>query len=270
MVGSFILMKLFLETLTEERSALRPLYPNRLKFIATSAAIFCHITPQWYTSIMSNIKLLIASANDKFTISQISSIEKAAELAEKFISKNFDFNYEVNVIVVPNQYLFNIIPEDGISGRTYKSDMIVISVNTELEIPEDFFYETLCHELSHSIRWKKVPERSITLFENIILEGLAIILEEKAMTDEKKNNSQYFLKEMQKTNKVTIDKILSVLENNLDDITYDYNKIFIDGDENFPRWSGYRLGYYFVKKHLQDKNININKATLESYKKFSK
>ncbi len=217
---------------------------------------------------MSNIKLLIADANDKFTTNQINIIEKATALAEKFISKNFNFDYEVNVIVVPSLYLFNVIPEDGISGRTYRSDMIVISINIESEISEDFFYETLCHELSHSIRWGKVSEHSVTLFNDIILEGLAITLEEKAMADEKKKNLQYFLKEIQKTDKLTINKILSVLENHLDNSTYDFNKIFIDGDESLPRWSGYRLGYYLVKKYLQDKSKDIYTATLDRYKEF--
>jgi uncharacterized protein YjaZ len=219
---------------------------------------------------MSNIKLLIANANNKFAANQINKIKMATDLAEKFISKNFDFNYEVNVIVLPNEYLFSAIPEDSISGRTYRSDMIVISVNTEIEISEDFFYETLCHELSHSIRWEKVQEHALTLFENIILEGLAITLEEKAMADENKNNLQYFLTEMQKTDEVTISNILSILENNLDNKIYDYNKIFIDGDKNLPRWSGYKIGYYFVKKYLHNKGKDISQATLDSYKNFKK
>ena len=47
-----------------------------------------------------------------------------------------------------------------------------------------------------------------------------------------------------------------------------FNKIFIDGDESLPRWSGYRLGYYLVKKYLQDKSKDIYTATLDRYKEF--
>jgi hypothetical protein len=217
---------------------------------------------------MSKIKLLVADANDNFTANDMEKIERATALAEKFVSNNFDFNYEVNVIVIPPSYLLDVIPEDGISGRTYRYDLVVIVANTKSGVSEDFFYETLCHELSHSLRWKNVPEHSVTLLDDIMFEGLAITLEEKAMVDEKNNNIQYFLKEMQKTDELTVNKIMPLIKNNLYDSKYDYNKIFIDGDNELPRWAGYKLGYHLVKKYLQNNGNDINKATLDSYKKL--
>ena len=217
---------------------------------------------------MNNINLLIANADNRFTANDIKTIRKATTEAEKYISKNFKFDYKVDVIVVPPSYLLNTIPEDNISGRTYRYDLIVIVVDTKTKISGDFFYETLCHELSHSLRWKRAPEHSVTLLDDIIFEGLAIVLEEKAMADEGKNNIQYFLREMQKTDKLTIDKIMSVLKNHLNDEKYDYEKIFINGDSNLPRWAGYRLGYYFVKKYMKNNNIDIIKATLDSYEEI--
>lgn len=219
---------------------------------------------------MNQIKLSVANANGNFTDKKIEAFEKATNLAEEFISKNFDFDYNVDVIVVPPSYLLNPIPEDGICGRTYRFDLIIIVVDSKSEVSQDFFYETLCHELSHSLRWKKLTEHSITLFDNIILEGLAIVLEKKAMANSGKNNIQYFLKEMQKTDEKTINQILSVIGNDLEKNTYDFDKIFITGDNNLPRWSGYKLGYYFVNKYLKDNDCSINKATLDSYKKFRK
>lgn len=35
-----------------------------------------------------------------------------------------------------------------------------------------------------------------------------------------------------------------------------------------PRWAGYRLGYYYVKKYLEKTGRSIEEATLDSYKLF--
>ena len=39
----------------------------------------------------------------------------------------------------------------------------------------------MCHELVHSLRWEKVPEYAETMFNGMILEGMAVVLEEEAM-----------------------------------------------------------------------------------------
>ena len=49
------------------------------------------------------------------------------------------------------------------------------------KISEDFVFETICHEMSHSLRWEKLPEYAETMFDGMILEGLAVVLEEEAM-----------------------------------------------------------------------------------------
>ena len=218
---------------------------------------------------MNRIKLSIANANGNYD-DKVEAFKKATILAENFISKNFKFDYNIDVFVVPNSYLLNAIPEDGICGRTYRFDLIVIVVDPNSDVSQDFFYETLCHELSHSLRWKNLPEHSVTLFDDVILEGLAVIFEEKAVAENNNKNIQYFLKEMQKTDEKTINNILSIIGNDLKNEEYDFDKIFITGDNNLPRWSGYRLGYYFVNKYLKDNNRNIFEATTESYKKFKK
>jgi len=217
---------------------------------------------------MSKIKLLIAEANNYFSTDEIEKLNTAAALAEQFVSNKFDFDYEVNVFVISPSYPLNVITEDGISGKTYRSDLIVIVIDKEIGFSQDFFYETLCHELAHSLRWQKVDEHSITLSDEIIFEGLAILLEEKAMAENSILNTQYFLKEMQNTDQTKIDKIISKLNKNLNDSEYDYNKIFINGNDELPRWSGYRLGYYLVKKYLKNNNTDIFKAIFDKYKSF--
>lgn len=215
---------------------------------------------------MSNIQLLIANANNNFSSDGIEKINKAVLSAEKFISDNFTFDYEVDVIIVPSSLQMSVIPEDGVGGRTYRSDLIIIVIDEDSEISQDYIYEILCHELAHSLRWQKVPEFTACLYDDIILEGLAVVLEEKAMAG--KENCQYFLKEVQNTEQSTIDDILSALNGSLNEREYDYNKIFMSGDDSLPRWAGYRLGYYFVNKYLSDNSVDIFQATLSSYDKF--
>lgn len=218
---------------------------------------------------MGKINLLIANSSEAFTDEDISTIEKASSAANEFISKNFEFNYDVDVVITAPSYLINTIPEDGITGRTYTSRLIIIVINKkQSEITEDAIFETICHEMSHSIRWEYVPEYANTLFEGMILEGLAIALEEKAMTDTKRSSKQFFLKTIIETPPEIMKSLVSSLQKDFNKADYDYETIFYTGNRSLPRWAGYRLGYYFVINYLKQNNKSIEAATLASYKKF--
>ncbi len=122
--------------------------------------------------------------------------------------------------------------------------------------------------MSHSLRWEKLPEYAETMFDGMILEGLAVALEEEAMIKLGRRNQQFFLREMQKTSQAEIDKIIATLQGNFEDKVYDYTKIFFTGDDILPRWTGYKLGYYFVKQYLHQTSQTIAQVTLASYKDF--
>lgn len=220
---------------------------------------------------MGKINLLIANANDKFTDDEVTIFQKAAKAAEGFISASFDFDYDVDIVITATVYLLPTIPEDGITARTYTSHFIIVVVDKQqAAITEDIVFETICHEMSHSLRWEKLPEYGDTLFKDIILEGLAIVLEEKAMADTKRKHRQYFLKTMQETNQAMIDDITSQLKSKFHSGQYDHQKVLFTGYDKLPRWAGYRLGYYFVKKYLDTTGNTINEATLASYSDFAK
>lgn len=219
---------------------------------------------------MGKLKLHIANANQKFTDDELDTIKKASSSAEKFIEDNFDFGYEVDLIVTAPSFLMSTIPEDGISGRTYNSQLIILVIDKQQrEINEDIVFETICHEMSHSLRWEKLPEYSKTLFDGMILEGLAIVLEEEAMDDTDRKQRQFFFEEMQNTSQATINSMISQLSSSMKSEHYDYDTIFYTGNDTLLRWAGYRLGYYFVKKHLKKTNSTIFEATLSSYSHFS-
>ncbi len=219
---------------------------------------------------MGKINLLVANANQNFTDSELKIFESATKAAETFMVDHFDFDYEVDLFIVTPSFLMTTIPEDGITAQTYNSRLIIVTVDkTQAEINEDIIFETVCHEMSHSLRWEKLPEYSNTLFEGMILEGLAVALEEKAMTDTGRKTRQFFLSEMVSTPQEEIDLMIAHLQNELNSSDYDYRTVFFTGDDTLPRWTGYKLGYYFIKKHLEKTGQSIEQATLASYSKFS-
>lgn len=220
---------------------------------------------------MGKLNLLIANASKTFIASEITLFQNAVQAAEDYITAQFTFDYDVDVMIATPSQRMSTIPEDGIGGRTYHSRLIVIVFDKQqAAITENFVFETLCHEMSHSLRWEKVPEYSHSLFSGMIFEGLATILEEKAMADTGRDHTQFFLQAMQATSQEMIEKILTQLVSELGSTQYDYEKIFFTGDGTLPRWSGYRLGYYFVKRYLEQTGQTINQATLASYNDFKK
>jgi hypothetical protein cdiviTM7_01443 len=221
---------------------------------------------------MTKLHLHIANAHHTFTTAECAILRRAAEQAETFISSIFDyFDYEVDLIIATPSFLLPTIAEDGISGRTYHSRLIMLSIDKQQHaINEDFVFETICHELSHSLRWEKVPEYAKTLFDGMILEGLAVVLEEAAMATTQRPTRQYFLNTMQKTSIEEINSIIATLKDTFNSMDYDYTRVFFTGDNTLPRWAGYRLGYYFVKQYLEKTNRTIIQATEDWYQTFAK
>ena len=219
---------------------------------------------------MSKIHIYIANANQTFTNAEITIFKNATQKAEDFISATFtQFDYEVDVIIATSSFILPTIAEDGIAGKTLHSRLIILSLDkNQHEISEGFIFETICHEMSHSLRWEKLPEYAETMFDGMILEGLAVALEEEAMVKTGRQDKQFFLKEMQETPRAEIDEMITVLKDKFEDKIYDYNKIFFTGDDILPRWAGYKLGYYFVKQYLRQTDQDIVQATLASYKDF--
>lgn len=218
---------------------------------------------------MGKINLLVANATQAFTEADLELFHSAAREAEEFITTTFDFDYEVDVVIATPSQRLQTIPEDGIGGQTYHSRLIVIVVNKEQRaVDKAIVFEVLCHEISHSLRWEKVPEYSKTLFDDMIFEGLAVVLEEKAVGDTKRTNQQFFLTEVQNTPQTVVENIITQLKTNFDSEDYNYNTVFFTGNDELPRWAGYRLGYYLVQEYLARTGKTISKATLESYGEF--
>ena len=168
------------------------------------------------------------------------------------------------MVVSANAYSL-IIPEDGVGGYTYASNFIVSALDLKT-VSISRFKEMLAHELGHAARWGKNDEWMNTLFDGIISEGIATYFG----TEFAKNNSekQFFTRAMLERSDEENERILNELRGNLDDKNYDYNTIFFTGNDKLPRWSGYSLGYYLVKKYLEKTHKTIEEAFADKYEDF--
>ena len=212
---------------------------------------------------MSKINVLLTNANGNFDDIK-DAILAAVNEVESYAFSRLKIDWDIDVVVSANAYSL-IIPEDGVGGYTYASDFIVSALDLKsMSIPH--FKEMLAHELGHAARWGKNDEWMNTLFDGMITEGIATYFG----TEFAKNNSekQFFTKAMLERSDEENERILNELRGNLDDKNYDYQTIFFTGNDKLPRWSGYSLGYYLVKKYLEKTHKTIEEAFADKYEDF--
>lgn len=212
---------------------------------------------------MSKINVLLANSAGEFNETQIDIINAIKEV-ERYVFSKLKIDWDIDVVLTANAYSL-IIPEDGVGGYTYASNFIVSALDLKsMSIPR--FKEMLVHELGHAARWGKNDEWINTLFDGMISEGIATYFG----TEFAKNNSekQFFTKAMLERSDEENQRILNELRGNLDDKHYDYNTIFFTGNDKLPRWSGYSLGYYLVKKYLEKTHKTIEEAFADKYEDF--
>lgn len=84
------------------------------------------------------------------------------------------------------------------------------------------------------------------------------------------NNSEktLFIKTILERSDEENEKILAVVRDKLDSNEYNYDEIFFNGNNKLPRWAGYSLGYYLVKKYLEKTNKRIEDAFDDKYADF--
>ena len=212
---------------------------------------------------MSKINVLLANANGSLDESK-EAILAAVKEVESFAFPRLKIDWDIDVVVARNAYSL-IIPEDGVGGYTYASNFIVSALDLKsMSIPR--FKEMLVHELCHAARWGKNDEWMNTLFDGMISEGVATYFG----TEFSKNNSekQFFTKTILERSDEENERILNELRGNLDDKNYDYTTIFFTGNDKLPRWSGYSLGYYLVKKYLEKTHKTIEEAFADMHHSY--
>lgn len=209
---------------------------------------------------MNKINLFITEANGNLSDKK-ELIVNAAKKAEEYVFPKLKIDWDIDVVITNRVYEF-VIPEDGVGGRTYASDFILISINED-KITENILVETFVHELCHAARWGKNDEWMNTLFDGMISEGIATYFESEFVKD--RSEKQLFLKTVLERSDEENEKIHEELKDQLRNERYDYQTIFFNGNDKLPRWSGYSLGYLTVKKYLEKSGKTIEEAFADKY-----
>ena len=188
-------------------------------------------------------------------------IKEAVKEAELYAFSRLNINWDID-LVITNHMPFVLIPEDGVGGRTYWSDLITICVDEE-KLTKSKITEMLVHELCHAARWGKNNEWMNTLFDGLINEGIATYFEaEFAKNLEEKT---VFIKTILERSDEENKKIFERLRDQLESSSYVYETIFFNGNDELPHWAGYSLGYYLVKRYLERTGKKIEEAFFDKY-----
>lgn len=212
---------------------------------------------------MDKVNILLTEANGNLS-GKREMIKIAVKTAEKYVFPKLNIDWDIDLLVT-NRLHDIIIPEDGVGGRTRTSDFIEFAIN-EKKATENLISEMVAHELCHAARWGKNDEWINTLFDGMISEGIATYLEAEFVKD--REEKTVFIKTILKRTDDEDKKILEELRDQLDSNYYDYDTIFFNGNDKLPRWSGYSLGYYLVKKYLEKTNKRIEDAFADRYAEF--
>lgn len=212
---------------------------------------------------MNKVNILLTEANGNLSDYR-KIINNAVKTAESYAFPKLKINWDIDLLVTNRLYDI-LIPEDGVGGRTKTSDFIEFAINEE-KATEASISEMVVHELCHAARWGKNNEWISSLFDGIINEGIATYFEAEFIKDRKEKTTfiTTILKRTDDENK----NILKKLSKQLDSDYYDYDTIFFNGNDKLPRWSGYSLGYYLVKKYLEKSNQKIEDAFTDKYTNF--
>ncbi len=192
-------------------------------------------------------------------------IESAIEAAEQYVFEHLKITWDVE-LRVSDEPRENLILEDGVGGRTITSSLIEFVINEKVAT-ESKIFEMVSHELCHAARWGYNSEWMNTLFDGVICEGIATCFEAEIMKD--REEKTFFIKIITERSDDENEKILESLKEQLDSKEYDYNAVFFNGNDELPRWAGYSLGYYFVKRYLDKTGKSIEEAYTDKYADFT-
>jgi len=165
------------------------------------------------------------------------------EKCSSFLTEN-----KINIFIFPTINKFVIENMEGVSGFTPWKNTILINLNPTKNW-EKAFEGTLAHELAHALclnynEWS-------TLRDSLVFEGIAENFKEGVV-----GGSSPWVNTLTKKEAFLIfNKIKKFLDSKDEGI---YNELFF-GSKDYPKWSGYAVGYYLVKDYLKKlKNVGWN------------
>lgn len=211
---------------------------------------------------MNKVNILLTEANGNLS-NKKEMIENAIKMAEEYAFSKLNIDWDIDVLVTNRIPM--IIPENGAGGYTFSADFIRINIDDK-KATENLISENVVHELCHAARWGKNDEWIKSLFDGLIFEGLACVLEAEFVKD--RSEKSLFIKTILERTDEKNEKILEEFRGQLGSNHYDYDTIFFNGNDKLSRWSGYSLGYYLVKKYLEKTGKKIEEAFADKYADF--
>ena len=211
---------------------------------------------------MNKVNILFTEANGNLS-NKKEMIENAIKMAEEYVFPKLNIDWDIDVLVTNRIPM--IIPENGAGGYTFSADFIRINIDDK-KVTKNLISENVVHELCHAARWGKNDEWIKCLFDGLIFEGLACVLEAEFVKD--RSEKSLFIKTILERTDENNEKILEELRDQLDSNHYNYDTIFFNGNDKLSRWSGYSLGYYLVKKYLEKTGKKIEEAFADKYADF--
>lgn len=212
---------------------------------------------------MSKVNLLLTEANGNLAGSKDVIVDAVKE-AEGYVFPKLKVDWDIDLLVT-NRLPGFVIPEDGVGGRARASDFIELSID-ENKATKNLISEMVAHELCHVIRWGKNDEWADSLFKYMISEGIATYFEAELVKD--RDEKSFFIKTIFERSDDENERILGILQEQLDLEEIDYDGIFYNGVGELPRWSGYSAGYYLVKKYLEKTGKRIEDVFADKYDEF--
>lgn len=187
----------------------------------------------------------------------MTSLENVLSFHAKEAMKDFGLS-DVNITV----YLTDkdVIPGIGVSGYTPYHNWIQIKIDPTgpdfQKRIEQYLPATIYHEMHHAARWSSVGYGE-SLTEVIITEGLATIYQQEKWSKVDTPWSVY-----------TDDEIKNFLEiykkRFNEDAHYGnaaHSKWFFGSTPEIPKWFGYKLGVYFIRK-VKKRNPDVTAKSL--------
>ena len=204
---------------------------------------------------------LFDSAKFNYYDDLLGELNHALQLA----SSHIKFCY-LDINLVPNQSWL-IMPEFGFGAITYSPNLLYISVDssacTKKAITEEFG-AMVVHELNHVARLAKLNIENwddVTFLEDAVQEGIAVLFQELLYP----KSAIYINNDVMDD----IDGWIGKAKENYNKKRNEYDRDgWFFGSETLPRWAGYTIGYYLVKKYYDSNKISLQELTELPASKF--
>lgn len=182
------------------------------------------------------------------------TVSQHAQKAARALS----YTCPVNITIYPNPAW--AIPETGVGGYTPTADWIQISIDLTgtthplEEVIEKWLPGTIYHEMNHIVRWRTTGYGTTPL-EAMVSEGLATIFEHEMWPDALAPWTTFGTGEEERYLTLLAEK------KELLDKSYHHDAWFFGSTDELPRWFGYKVGTFIVRKAIENTQNNIVRYT---------